>query len=387
VPALFALGIVARLPIGMVPLALLLTARDRGLDYGLAGLIVGAYTVGLAVGSPIAGRRLDRLGPARVLGVRAIVYSVLLAVLAVLLGVGAPSALAAIAASACGATVPPIGSAIRSLWGAVAEGRLLQAAFSLEAALQELYFTVGPLLVAAAAVIDPLAALGVAAAGSLVGTTLLTRLPPVRADQARERTPHPGSLLGALGSPGVRTVVLFSGLCGVGFGAMEVALPAFVEEHGDRALAGIVLACFAAGSMVGGLVAGTRHTADVAGRLRRMGMLLAPAFAVSFAARSIPAMCACIFVAGLPIAPAFAASYGLLDRVAIPGTVSEGFAWNSMAIVTGVSIGTAVAGHLVDAEGPRAAMVLASGAVASAALGLLSRPRSLATPARPAQPR
>lgn len=383
VPALFALGIVARLPVGMVPLAMLLSARAAGLDYGRAGVLVGAYTVGLAIGSPLAGRRLDRRGPVRVLRVRAILFAALLCVLALLVEIEGPFGLVAVVALGSGLSLPPVGSAIRSLWGAVVEGPQLQTAFSLEAAFQEVTFAIGPLLVAALALADPVAALGVAAAATLVGTLALTRLPPVVAEGRRQRVVEERSLLGALAAPGVRTIVAFAAGCGLAFGAMEVALPAFAEEHGSRTLAGVVLACFAAGSLVGGLVAGSRRVVDVTRRLRLAAACLVPAFAVPLLAPSVPVMCACIFVAGLPIAPAFAASYGILDRVALPGTVGEAFAWNSMGVVSGASLGTVLAGQLVDAFGPRAAIVLATGAVAGAVGAVAARPRSLVAPAAP----
>ena len=63
-------------------------------------------------------------------------------------------------------------------------GRPALHAYALEAALQEAFFVVGPLLAAALAVVEPTLAVGGAALASLVGTTALSRLPPVRRDAA-----------------------------------------------------------------------------------------------------------------------------------------------------------------------------------------------------------
>ena len=54
-----------------------------------------------------------------------------------------------------------------------------------------------------------------------------------------------------------------------------------------------------------------------------------------------------------------------------------------MGVVAGASVGTAIAGQLVDAFGPRAAILLATGAVAGAVGAVVARPRSLAAPAAP----
>jgi predicted MFS family arabinose efflux permease len=380
VPALFVWGIAARLPLGMTPLALLLTARAEGYGYGTAGGLVGAYTAGLALGAPVAGRQLDRVGRRRVLRRRAIGYPLLLAVAAALLLLDAPVAVTAAAALVAGLSLPPVGSAVRSLWSTVVEGRLLQSAFSLEAALQEVYFTVGPLLVAALALADPAYALALAGVGTLVATFALTRLPPLA--EVDTRTAHiPAesrrTRFGAIGAPGVRTLVVFSGCLGVGFGGLEVALPAFAEEHAHGATAGLLLAGLAGGSLAGGLLAGARPAVDLVARLRAAAACLVPAFAVLLLPPSIALMALGAFVAGLPIAPAFAASYGVVDRVATPGAVGESFAWISTAVVTGVSIGTAGGGSLIDAGGPDAALLLAIGAAAAAALVVVAGTRTL----------
>ena len=51
-----------------------------------------------------------------------------------------------------------------------------------------------------------------------------------------------------------------------------------------------------------------------------------------------------MLIAGVPIAPAFAASYGLVDALAQPGTTTEAFALLGTAVVAGVSLGTSFSG-------------------------------------------
>ena len=53
-------------------------------------------------------------------------------------------------------------------------------------------------------------------------------------------------------------------------------------------------------------------------------------------------MCALMLIAGLPIAPAAAACYGLVGALAVPNTTTEAFAWLGTAIVTGIALGTSV---------------------------------------------
>jgi predicted MFS family arabinose efflux permease len=103
--------------------------------------------------------------------------------------------------------------------------------------------------------------------------------------------------------------------------------------------------------------------------LAALGLALLP----PLLAPSVPAMCVLLLVAGVPIAPAFAASYGLVDRLAMPGTSTEAFSWLSTAIVAGISLGTAIAGLMIEHLGPIEALALAGPCAGVAALVVVLR--------------
>ena len=356
VPALFATSILARLPIGMTGFALILLVRDTGAGYGRAGVVAAAYTIALAVGAPFAGRQVDRLGPRRALRPRAIAFPLLLSITAALGAGGAPTLLLAAAAAAAGLTIPPISSVLRSIWPRVLGEDAARTAYALEAALQELIFVAGPLVVALlAAAWAPGGVLG-AAVASAIGTTVFLRLAPVRAALPAEH--RHGSRLGALSSPGVRAITMLALFLGLSFAAVEIAVPAFAEDHGDAALAGIALAAFAAGSLVGGLLAGLRPSSDEPRRLVLGCAALAVALALPLLSTSVPLMSALLFVAGFPIAPIVAAAYGIIGRVAALGSVAEAFSWFGTAVSMGFSGGAVAGGWLIDSRGWRASVAL-----------------------------
>jgi predicted MFS family arabinose efflux permease len=164
---------------------------------------------------------------------------------------------------------------------------------------------------------------------------------------------------GALRSPAVRRVLAISLLLGGGFGATEVAMPAFCELHGSRPTAGLLLAALALGSACGGLFFGGRASRTAPSRRLLIALigytvLVAPLLA----APSIALMAVCVFASGIPIAPAFAGSYLLLDRFSVPGTQTETFAWNTTAIFVGASLGTAAGGALVAPASYRASIAI-----------------------------
>lgn len=361
-------GLLARMPMGMVPLSLLLVIRESGAGFAVAGAVSGSYFVAAAIGAPIAGRLVDRRGSSRILLLRAVaVPALLLGVAALALAEASVLAIAASAALA-GALLPPVGSSLRSLWPRLLAGReMLQSAYALEASLQEIVFVVGPALVALlAAVSSPVVSLAVAALACGVGTTIFALTPAVRAWRPEEER-HATSVFGALESPGVRTVILFATCCGLAFGGTEVGMPAFAELHGSVELGGIPLALFAGGSLVGGLVAGTRTVGHPLRLLRLSAALLVVGLVLPLLATSLPLLAVLAFFAGLPIAPAFTAIFGLVDHVAKRGTAAESFAWIGTAIGTGIAVGTAVGGALVDHSGPRASFAFGVGGALLAA--------------------
>ena len=103
-------------------------------------------------------------------------------------------------------------------------------------------------------------------------------------------------------------------------------------------------------------------------------MLLVGGVALPLLAVSLETMALLAFLAGLPIAPAVMAAYGLIDSVARRGTAAEAFAWISTAVGLGLAAGTAAGGALIDEFGVRAAFAFGCAAVALGAILALLGP-------------
>ncbi len=377
--ALLATSILARMPTAMPGLALVLLVRAGGGGYDKAGLVAAAYGVGVAIGGPYGGRRVDRVGARTVLLRRMVLYPSFLGLVALLGELGAPAGALAAAAAAAGLTMAPVGAVVRSIWPAVAGSDGVRTAYALDAALQEVIFIGGPLLVAALAVISPVTAVIGAAVIAVIGTYAFWRLAPVQAAGPAAVTHN--SPLGALSSVGVRTIVLFCLFLGIGFGAVEIAVPAFAEDHGDRAFAGVALAGFATGSLVGGLLAALRPSRDERRRIIVGSVALAASLSLPLLARSPWTLVLLLFLAGLPIAPVIAAVYGQIGRVAAQGSVAEAFSWFATSVTIGIAVGTLVGGALIDEHGWRAGVVLGAASLALGGGVTAMRRSTLAAPA------
>jgi MFS family permease len=131
-------------------------------------------------------------------------------------------------------------------------------------------------------------------------------------------------------------------------------------------VAGIVLAVWSVGSILGGLVYGGLHLRSAASR--QLPVLVVAVGVGAFLpvlAPGLVLLAVLLVLSGTTIAPFSACNSVLISAAAPPGTVTEAFAWNGSMIFGGAAGGTAIAGVLVDAYGARAAFG------ATAATGLL----------------
>jgi hypothetical protein len=377
---LLAGSVVARLPLTMIGIGLLVHVQHLTGSFGDAGIVDGAYGLALGVGGPPLGRLADRRGQTGVLVATSAASAVLLVGLAAL-PIGVPVVRQMALAAALGLVTPPVGACLRALLPDVlADAEALRASYAVDATAVELTWVVGPPLALA---LGSLVSSGFALAATgfvILAATVGFALEPA----SRSWRPTVGGHVsrgGALRSPALR--VLVTALVGVGvlFGAVEVGIAAAAKELGTTAAAGPILALWGGGSLLGGAVAarlggGARTPAGLAlmlGALAGGHLLLVPA------AGSLLAIGAVIVLGGAAIAPTYAAVYAMADRAAPAGTVTEAFAWLATAVAFGAAAGSGLAGVVVDAAGPVGAFALGGGAGVVATLVVLVGAGSLVT--------
>ncbi|MEU9844979.1 MFS transporter [Actinomadura sp. NPDC048032] len=373
--------LLGRLPNGMGMLAVVLHVRADDGGYPLAGTLAAILGLSTAAGQPVLGRAMDRFGQPRVLLPAACASAAGFALLA---AVGAsPLPLAVAAVFAAGFATPPLEAGLRALWPDVLDGpEQVDAAYALDAAAQELLFTVGPLLVVAAAVVNTETALLITGALGIAGTLVVALSGPSRRWRGEPRV---SDWAGPLRSPGLRVLLLSLACAGIALGVYSVAVVAYAEDLGRDLASGLLLACMAGGALTGGIVYGARRWAGAAHR--RLPWLLA-ALAAGYLplalAPGLPVMSVLAFVSGVFLAPVLACSFTLVDRLAPAGTVTEAFAWIVAAIGAGGSVGSFVSGVGQDAAGVPGAFAGAGvGGVLALALCLLGA-RTLRPAAPPA---
>jgi MFS family permease len=374
---MLALSVLARMPLGINALAIVLLMRHEGYSYGAAGAAAGAMAIGVGGSGPYISRLIDRHGQREILAPLAVAHAVGLTLVVVVALGHAPLGIVVLASLVAGIAFPPIGAVMRPLWPRLLADRpeLLTTAFALDAAIVELSFVGGPLLTAAiVTVASPAPALGVSAVSSVVGTLALTSLPPSRSFRPTPKR-EDRHFLGALQSPGVRTLVAATLPVGFCFGAVEVTFPAFCEDVATRGTAGLLLAIWSFGSGVGGIAYGARHwTLPAYRRYPRCAIALPLGFLPLALPGSVAVMAPFAFISGLSIAPLNSTGSHLVGDIAPEGTVTEAYTWPITALVVGISLGNAAAGVIAGSAGWRQSFVIAScAALLGAAIAVTQR--------------
>lgn len=370
-------SVIARLPLAMLGIALLIHAHHVTGSFAAAGLVTGAYAVATGVGGPLLGRVVDRRGQTAVLLPSVVATAVLLGVAATL-PAGAPPALLLGLAAGIGLATPPLGACVRTLLPDLVDEDTVRVAYAVDATAVELTWVFGPpLAFAVGALWSTGGALAACGAVLLLGSLAFVAQPASRNWRPAPDRQRPAG--GSLRAPGMRTLVSVLTAAGMLFGAVEVAVPATTE-----ALAGPLMGLWGLGSLVGGIVTTRRGggAQTPAGLASVLAFLAASHFALVAATGSVVALAAVLFVAGSSIAPTCASVYAMVERVAPEGTVTEAFAWLATALSVGTAAGASVAGVLVEQTGPAAAFVLAGIAGAVALVTTLLRGSTLSAERR-----
>src|SRR5207248_11012453 len=107
-------SVLARLPLAMFGIALLVHRRHLTGSFAAAGIVTGVYGAAVGAGAPLLGRIVDRGGQTVVLLGSATVAALLLGVVA-LLPSTTPIALLVVLAAGIGLATPPLGACVRTL--------------------------------------------------------------------------------------------------------------------------------------------------------------------------------------------------------------------------------------------------------------------------------
>lgn len=382
-------ALVARVPHATLGVVLTLhVVGPLGRGYGAAGVVAAAMTIGMAIGAPWRGRMVDRLGLRRALA-PSVVVEASVWIAAPFLSFGALVGAGVVA----GVFMVPIFSVVRQSLAVLVPAREQRTAFALDSVCTELTFMLAPALAVLVATswstTAALVGTGIATVGA--GGLLMWFDPPTRSSQLSERaqvseraTAAPG-LFEAAGlapvpmassaldagrgarmlTPGLLVVLLASSAASLVLNGTDVSIIAALVAWGQPESAGWMIALWAAGSVIGGLVYGAgRHAVHPLVLVLVLALATVPA---AFAGTPL-LLAAAVVLAGVPCAPALSAITATLVRIVPEHRRGEVMGWNGSAMTVGAAMGAPLCGVLIDKSGAGAGF-LAAGAIGTIVAG------------------
>lgn len=394
-------GAVARLPMSMMSLGIVLALNHLYNNWTVAGSMSAAYILAVAVVTPFYARLFDRFGQRRIGSIALVLQIVVMLTFAAAALVRVSIPLLFVLAVIMGLTQFSFGALVRTRWAyalrATEYKGLLNTAYALESAIDEMVYILGPILSAFLATsIHPVSQLFVPTLACGIGGTIFFSLrgtqppvlqevevevadssdPDVREAIASEKSggqeipvKQPG-LLSALQHgtktknvllyPGIAMVVLIFVVFNMSFTAFDVSTTATMKAAGVERFLGLQLAMFACGSCIGAVIFGSvKLRGSHWSTMVRYLCLLTLGF-VMFRLTMDNFILLGIFevLAGLCVSPLFAIG-NLIVKDTVPArSLTEGLSWISTASSVGASFGSSLAGAVLDGSGPHIAMMI-----------------------------
>ena len=359
-----AAAFLGRLPAGMMTLAIILAIIMLMGSYAVAGIVAAATMLGMALCAPFTGRLVDSFGQSRVLLISMLFN--LLGTISLILSI---KFIASIFIMCCagfiaGASRLSTGTLARSRWAYVIqqldfeqrEGKL-HSAYTFESIVDEVVFVSAPLLVTYLCtqfnVLSGLiACLVTYLLGALLLSVQLKTQPPAHPDQ-----PKNIFTLGA--TPGLMSIALAILFIGISAGSIEVIVVARATQLDLRNFIGTFMAILAIASMMAGFWYGTQRFKYSEYKLwvyclGGLAYALIPFVFSSYLAVLIMSL----FIAGLLIGPTSIAGQLFVKKILPDRMLNEGMSIMVTAMISGMAIGSWLAGLFIQYVGLFSASLL-----------------------------
>ncbi|WEV66127.1 MFS transporter [Bifidobacterium sp. ESL0764] len=395
-------GAVARLPISMMSLGIVLALNHMYNNWTIAGTMSAAYILAVAVVTPFYARLFDRFGQRKV-GWPALVVSVLfMLVFAFAAWARVSIPVLFVLAILMGLTQFAFGALVRTRWAYALrdpkDSDLLDTAYALEAGIDEMVFILGPILAAGLATsVSPVSQLFVptiaCALGGAVFFSLKGTQPPVlesvavvaaspmdadvkaasanRGGDEGLRLEEDGVSLKQLHThaPKPKSVLLYGGVIpllvvfvvfNMSFNEFDVSVTAMMKAIGRSQFLGLQLAMFAVGSCVGAFIFGSHKPkgSNWKHMVVYLALLTCGYVLCRLAMDNLILLGVFSVLSGLCVSPLFATGNLIIKDIVPPTSLTEGLSWVTTAGTVGTSFGSSLAGMVLDVSSPHVGLLL-----------------------------
>lgn len=407
-------GAIARLPMSMIALGIVLALNHLYNNWTIAGAMSASYVLAQAAVTPVYAKLFDRFGQRKVgvIALTAQVVSMISFAFAALFRV--PLALLFVLAIVMGVTQFAFGALVRTRWAyslrAESDDSLLNVAYALESGIDEIVFILGPILAAwLATSVHPVSQLFVPVLASGLGGawffSLRNTQPAVlkvvevptaaagdvdvliasqkeneilEAETESQKKDFARSFIdkfslkqlhnhhakkrgkNVLLYRGIIPLVLMFVVFNMSFSAFDVSVTAAMKAQGLEHFIGMQLALFACGSLVGAIIFGSHkfRGSNWSHLIVFLTLLTVGYVLMNLNLDRLMLMSVFEVLSGLCVSPIFATG-NLIVKATVPEeSLTEGLSWLPTASAVGCSLGSMAAGAAIDAWSAHAGMMV-----------------------------
>lgn len=401
-------GAIARLPISMMGLGIVLALNHIYNNWTIAGTMSAAYVLSQAAVTPLYAKLFDRFGQRKVgvIALSAQVICMLSFATAALFHIPLPILFAL--AILMGVTQFAFGALVRTRWAYTLKNQsddtLLNVAYALESGIDEIVFIFGPILAAwLATSVHPVSQLFVPVLASGLGGAWFLSLKNTQpavvkivqvetapasdedvqnaiSDQSEDvqKSSNATKLIDKLSLKQLRNtnrknkpknVLLYRGIIplvimflvfNMSFSAFDVSVTAAMRAQGLDKLIGLQLALFACGSLVGAVIFGSHkfRGSNWSHLIVFLSLLTIGFILMNINIDRLVLLSIFELLSGLCVSPIFATG-NLIVKDTIPEhSLTEGLSWLPTASAVGASLGSMVAGFAIDAWSSHGGMMV-----------------------------
>lgn len=420
--AFCAAGAIARLPMSMIALGIVLALNHLYNNWTIAGAMSAAYVLAQAAVTPVYAKLFDRFGQRKVgvIALSAQVIAMLSFAFAALFRV--PLALLFVLAIVMGVTQFAFGALVRTRWAytlrAEDDDSLLNVAYALESGIDEIVFILGPILAAwLATSVHPVSQLFVPVFASGLGgawffslrntqpaVLKVVEVPTASAadvdvliasqkeneilkaeakagSESESESQKQVSKLSFIDKFSLKqlhnhhakksgkNVLLYRGIIplvlmfvvfNMSFSAFDVSVTAAMKAEGLENFIGMQLALFACGSLVGAIIFGSHkfRGSNWSHLIVFLTVLTIGYVLMSLNIDRLMLMSVFEVLSGLCVSPIFATG-NLIVKATVPEeSLTEGLSWLPTASAVGASLGSMAAGTAIDAWNAHGGMMV-----------------------------
>ncbi|MBJ7286448.1 MAG: MFS transporter [Candidatus Nanopelagicus sp.] len=240
----------ARLAYGMISLSIFFKVQQSTGSIAIAGLATGVNGITGATTAGLRGTLIDKFGMKIPLRFFAPGYALLI----LLFSTGSTKTELVLFAGLLGFSAPPINLSIRPLWKVTVPKEQIRTAYAIDTAVMNSVGVFGPLVATTVSLnYSPQISLRICSILILVGGAALSMSPQLKKWKPEKKS---SSDLAVWRTPAMQLLMCEGVFIGLGWGAFDIAIPAFTTLENIAGRTGVIFAIMAAGNVIGGLVAG-----------------------------------------------------------------------------------------------------------------------------------